>query len=153
MGKQNVIDRVRSLAEEVTDGVGVELVDVALLGKGAQTILRVTIDREGGISLKDCETTSRDLEALLDVEDPFPGKYTLEVTSAGIDRPLKTIEEFMRFQGKKARIVCTEKIESESFFVGTIQDVQDKIIYLELKKKTVRIPFQIIKKARLEIEF
>lgn len=153
MDNHSVIDKVRSLAKGVADANGVELVDVKLLGRGSNTILRVFIDREGGISLNDCATVSRDIEALLDVESPITHGYTLEVSSPGIDRPLKKIEDFVRYKGKKARIVIDGLIENQSFFVGYLKEVRGEEILIELEKKTVAIPHGMIKKARLEIEF
>ncbi len=150
--KQGVIDKVKALAEEIAADNGVELVNVELLGSGSRKILRVTIDKDGGIGLLDCQTVSRDLEALLDVEDPIPGRYTLEVTSPGIDRPLKTLDDFVRFSGKKARVVTKEGIDEQTFFVGLIEKVEGTDIILKLPKRDITIPFEQIKSARLEIE-
>jgi ribosome maturation factor RimP len=153
MTNYGVLDKIRSLARTVTDMNDVELADVELLGSGPRMLLKVTIDKEGGVSLRDCETVSRELEALLDVEDPISGKYTLEVTSPGMDRPLKKIDDFVRFKGKKARIVIEGTIENQSFFIGHISDVRGEEIILDMEKKTVSIPFGMISKAKLEIEF
>lgn len=153
MSRHEVVDKVTRLAEEVAGENNVELVDIELLGSGRKTILRVTIDREGGIGIDDCRTVSRELESLLDVEDPIVSRYTLEVSSPGIDRPLKKIEDFIRFAGKKVRIVTKDTIDNQTFFIGFIKDVKENDIYIELEKKTVTIPFETVKKATLEIEF
>ncbi|HDL20946.1 MAG TPA: ribosome maturation factor RimP [Nitrospirae bacterium] len=153
MPKKELINKLMLLAESVAEDNGVEAVDVELLGSGRRTILRVTIDKESGVSLKDCQSFSRDFESLLDVEDPIPGNYTLEVTSPGIDRPLKKIEDFVKYNGKKVRIVCRDKIENQSFFQGYIRGIEGQDILVEINGKTVTIPFESIKKASLEIEF
>jgi ribosome maturation factor RimP len=153
MPRQEVINKLTMLAEEVAEDNDVELVDVELLGSGRKSILRVFIDREGGVGLDDCRKVSRQLEALLDVEDPIPGSYTLEVSSPGIDRPLKKIEDFVKYKGRKVKIVTKDKIDDQSYFVGTINDVWDSNIMIELKKETISVPFETIKKATLEIEF
>lgn len=153
MVRYDVISAVKSLAQGVADAQQVDLVDIELLGKGSRTILRVTIDREEGVNLRDCEEYSRELEALLDVEDPIANRYTLEVSSPGIDRPLRKLDDFIKYRGKKSRVVIDGKIENQSFFIGTIEDVRGGEIFLALDKKTVAIPFDRVIKAKLEIEF
>jgi len=141
------------LATEATEIAGVELFDVGLIGRRGKMILRVAIDNEQGIGIKECERVSRQLEALLDVEDPIQGTYTLEVTSPGLDRPLRNIEDFERFKGRQARVVTTERIDNQTFFTGRIKSVKGDIIVFELDNKEVEIPYKIVSKARLEIEF
>jgi ribosome maturation factor RimP len=153
MSRQEVIHKVTKLAEVIVEDFGVELVDVELLGSGRRSILRVTIDREGGVGLDDCRNVSRQLEAMLDVEDPVQGSYTLEVSSPGIDRPLKKIDDFVKYKGRKVKLVTKDKIENQSYFVGTIIDVQDSNVLIDLEKKSISVPFQSIKRATLEIEF
>ena len=152
MAQYGIIDKLRSLAQRVSDMNGLELVDVVLMGRAGKSLLKVIIDKEGGVSLNDCETVSRELEALLDVEDPIPGAYTLEVSSPGLDRPLKRLEDFVRQKGKKARIVIDGLIDKQSFFVGIIRDVQGEEVVLDTGKKTYSLEFTRIKSARLEIE-
>ncbi|MGE5892812.1 MAG: ribosome maturation factor RimP [bacterium] len=153
MADYSIIDKIRSLAQRVSDMNGVELIEVELAGREGKSLLKVVIDKAGGVSLSDCETVSRDLEALLDVEDPIAGAYTLEVSSPGLDRPLKKLDDFVRQKGKKARIVIDGSIDNQSFFVGIIQDIRGEEIVLDIGKKTVSVDFNRIKKARLEIEF
>ncbi len=142
------------LALEAAEIAGVELVDVELLGQIGRMIVRVTIDSDKGIGIKDCEGVSRQLESLLDVEDPIPGSYTLEVTSPGLDRPLRSLEDFSRFKGRLARVVTREPIENQTFFVGRIETVEGETVGLSLEGgKEVKIPYEFISKARLEIEF
>ncbi|MDH5203141.1 MAG: ribosome maturation factor RimP [Nitrospirota bacterium] len=148
---ENVKKKVLKLANQVADGLGIEVVDVELFGKG-KLLLRVIIDREGGVTLGDCESFSRSLEALLDVEDPVPRSYTLEVSSPGLDRPLKDIKDFEKSMGKLARIITKEKIENQNFFLGRIIEVSKGLIRLLVHEREVMIPFEKIAKARLEVE-
>ena len=143
--------RVLKLAEQVADDQGVELFDLELLGRG-KLLLRVMIDREEGVSLNDCESFSRSLEALLDVENPIPASYTLEVSSPGLDRPLRNFEDFKKHIGKLARIITAEKIENQNLFIGRILDVDSDFVKLSVHGRELDIPFEKISKARLEVE-
>ncbi len=153
VSRETIRKKVMELAREATEIAGVELFDVELLGQRGKMIVRVTIDNEQGIGIKDCERVSRQLEALLNVEDPIQGSYTLEVTTPGLDRPLRNIEDFERFKGRLARVVTTERIDNQTFFIGRIKAVKGDTIVLELDNKEVEIPYKIVSKARLEIEF
>ncbi len=153
VSREIIRKKVMKLAREATEIAVVELFDVELLGQRGKMIVRVSIDNEQGIGIKDCERVSRQLEALLDVEDPIQGSYTLEVTTPGLDRPLRDIEDFERFKGRQARVVTTERIANQTFFIGRIKSVKGDTIVLELENKEVEIPYKIVSKARLEIEF
>ena len=143
--------RVLKLAEQVAEDLGVELFDLELLGKG-KLLLRVMIDKEGGVTLDDCERFSRSLEALLDVENPIPVPYTLEVSSPGLDRPLRDLKEFEKHIGKLARIITTDKIENQNLFIGRILDVNKDFVKLSFHGRELDIPSDKISKARLEVE-
>ncbi len=153
MNKEEIIRKVKALAEEVLQTTDLSLEDIELLGSPGRLILRVTIDSPRGVSINDCERISRQLEALLDIEDPIPGSYTLEVSSPGLDRPLKKIEDFVRFSGRLVRVSTTEKIANQTFFVGRIRAVEADNVVLEVRGKLVKIPYGVIKKANLEVEF
>jgi len=148
---ENIKKEILTLASQVADEQGIEVVDVELFGKG-KLLLRVVIDREGGVTLGDCESFSRSLEAILDVENPVPGSYTLEVSSPGLDRPLKEIKDFEKSTGKLARIITTEKIENQNFFIGRIIEVSKGLIRILVHEREITIPFEKIAKARLEVE-
>lgn len=151
---RNVEEVVRALAVQVADEDGYELVELSLHGRGKRTLLRVFIDKEGGITLHDCEVFSRRLESMLDVEDPIAGPYTLEVSSPGLDRPLKNLKDFGKNVGKLVRIVTRENIQNRSFFVGRLKGVNGNTIRLSIRdgEEEVVLPFDIITKAKLEIE-
>ena len=148
----NAKQQLESLAKRVADEQGVEVFDIELLGKG-KLLLRVAIDKEGGVTLDDCERFSKSLGALLDVEDVMHRAYTLEVSSPGLDRPLRSLREFERNKGKLARIVTVEKIENQNFLVGRIAEVNDNgLVTLLVDDRAIDIPYEKIAKARLEIE-
>jgi ribosome maturation factor RimP len=153
MGR-NIEQKIHELATQVADECGYELVDIGLFGGGSRTLLRVTLDKEGGINLSNCETFSRRLEALMDVEDPIGGSYTLEVSSPGLDRPLKSLDDFKKNVGKLARIITEEKVNNQNFFLGRIAGVNGTTIRLSVAdgREEIILPFDAIAKARLEIE-
>jgi ribosome maturation factor RimP len=169
MGMKAINDiqgKVQTLAGQVAEDEGLELIEAAVLGAGRKKIVRVTIDKEGGVNVGDCERVSRGLEAILDVEDLFQTAYMLEVSSPGLDRPLAKMRDFERSAGKLAKVVTSEKIGTENVFVGRILDTGENWIRLRLEEKPekgrpkkkaaepadVFIPFEKISKARLEIE-
>ncbi|OGW40615.1 MAG: hypothetical protein A2Y97_05175 [Nitrospirae bacterium RBG_13_39_12] len=147
----DIKQKVLELAKEVADNHGLEVFDVELLGKG-NFLLRVIIDKEGGVTLDDCERFSKNFGAILNVEDPFSGPYTLEVSSPGLDRPLKGITDFEKNKGKLARIVTLEKIENQKFFVGRIININKNILKFLVNNREIDIPFEKISKAKLEVE-
>ncbi|NCO67475.1 MAG: ribosome maturation factor RimP [Nitrospirae bacterium CG_4_10_14_0_8_um_filter_41_23] len=148
----DIKQKVLNFAKQVADKQGVEIFDIELLGKG-KLLLRVIIDKEEGVTLNDCERFSKSLGAVLDVENPFPGSYTLEISSPGLDRPLKGIKDFEKNTGKLTRIVTVEKIENQKFFIGRILEVSNDFVKLLVNERKIDIPFDRISKARLEVEF
>jgi len=149
-------DRIYVLAGEAAEDEGLELISADLLGSGRKLLLRVVVDKAGGVTVGDCERMSRSLEALLDVEDPVKGSYVLEVSSPGLDRPLETQRDFERNIGRLARIVTKEKIDGQTFFIGRLADAGEGWIRISLPakggEKDIFIPSDKISKARLEIE-
>ena len=108
------------MIEPVINDLGINLVDIDLKKMGNKAMLRVYIETEAGVTIDDCERVSREVAAVLDVEDPIPCSYMLEVSSPGLDRPLKKPEDFIRFKGHMVRVVIQEPIGKETFFVGTL---------------------------------
>jgi ribosome maturation factor RimP len=143
--------KVSRLAEQVADEQGVELFDIELLGKG-KLLVRTIIDKKDGITLDDCERFSKSFEAVLDVENLIHGPYTIEVSSPGLDRPLRHLDDFIKNKGKLARIVTKEKIADQNFFVGRIGEISDGSIRVLMNDRELIISFDEISKARLEIE-
>ncbi|MEK7698092.1 MAG: ribosome maturation factor RimP [Nitrospirota bacterium] len=142
--------KIKEIIEPVIKGLGVALEDMELRKMGRRVFLRVIIDKEGGVVIDDCEQVSREIEAQLDVEDPIPYPYTLEVSSPGLDRPLKTPGDFKRFCGKTVRIVTSAPVENQTFFIGEIIEAGDTEVTLLLSKdKKINIQYKDIVRARL----
>jgi len=144
-------DGLVNLLEPVVRGMGYELVGVAF--DGHQRVLRVYIDRPEGITLDDCSAVSYQLSGLLDVEDPIPGRYQLEISSPGMDRPLFTIEHFERFKGEMVRLQLSRPLEGRRRYKARLQGVEGEEVLLTEDDHTFRIPFDLIEKARLSPEF
>ena len=140
---------MRALIEPSVEGLGYELVDVELAGGGPNAVLRVYIDSEAGIDLKDCETVSRQLSALLDVEDPIAGQYTLEVSSPGLDRPLVKRVDFERFAGELVKVKVLEPVLGRRNFTGQLLGLEGEQVLLEMDKERYAIPLDNIERARL----
>ncbi|MBF0507031.1 MAG: ribosome maturation factor RimP [Nitrospirae bacterium] len=156
MEKNSTKDRIYLLARQAAEDEGLELISTDLLGSGRRLLLRVIVDKTGGVTVGDCERMSRGLEALLDVEDPIRGSYVLEVSSPGLDRPLATQRDFEKNIGKLVRITTAEKIDGQTFFIGRLVDVGEGWVRLKMDakggEKDIFIPSDKISKARLEIE-
>jgi ribosome maturation factor RimP len=145
--------KIAGLAGSVAAEYGVEVVDIEFAGNMRKPTVRIFIDKTGGVTLDDCAQFSRAMSAVLDVEDPINTSYVLEVSSPGLDRPLKRLRDFEMNTGKLARIITKESIERQNFFVGRITGLQDDTIVLTMKDDSViKIPFDMVSRARLEME-
>lgn len=146
-------ESIKAIAEPAAVMLGLELVDVVYVTENGQRILRVYIDKPGGINIEDCTEVSRELSAALDVHDPIPERYTLEVSSPGLDRPLVKESDYVRFAGRKARIYTKEAVEGRRNFKAVIEGAQGgKALLIDSEGRHWEIPFTNIEKARLEIE-
>lgn len=165
--KSEEITRLRAAAERVARGHGLEIFDVQLRREPIGMVLRVIIDRpdtgkvetpEESVGIAECQRVSQDLSAVLDVEDEFGedelgDRYTLEVSSPGLDRPLRHEADYRRFAGRLAKIVTTEPISRQTAFAGRITGVDSGAVLLEEGRKTHRVPLDRIKRANLDVEF
>lgn len=151
MRRQEVEAWVRNAVEGIlarrTDGM--ELVDVTFRPEGGRRILRVTLDRPGGITLDDCEEISNALSALLDQEDPIPQSYYLEVSSPGVDRPLVREEDYRRFAGQQVKITTYAPIDGRKNWQGELIGLSDGQVRLRVDQQLVSIPYDKVAKARL----
>lgn len=153
--KEEILDRVRRIAAPLAAQEGLELIDVELGGAGRQA-LRLYIDRAGGVSLDDCTAVSRAVSAALDVEDPISGAYDLEVSSPGLDRPLRTPEHFEKFKGSKVRVKTfgpVPECENRKTFVGTLQGFSGGNVMVEVDGKVFAVPHAQVSKANIEPVF
>lgn len=142
--------RLNLLARGVVEPLGYELVGVELFQRGASgATLRVYIDHEDGIGLDDCASVSDQLSAVLDVEDPLQGRYDLEVSSPGLDRPLVFPEHFRRFEGSRAKVRLSEKLDGRRSLEGVLRGCEDGIVSLEADGRLWAIPVNRIEIARL----
>ena len=116
-------------------------------------VLRIYIDRPEGVTLDDCQKVSQQLSAVLDVEDPIPGAYTLEVSSPGLDRPLRKPADFRQRLGQRVRIELLLPLNGRRRFTGTLRGVETDEVLIEVDATLVRLPFAQIGKARLVPEF
>lgn len=114
------LDKIRRIAERIVSSEGLALVDVELKGNRSSQILRVFIDKAGGVTHADCQLISEQLSAILDVEDPIPGRYVLEISSPGLDRQLVKPSEFVHFAGRRARIALREPVAAQRVFEGRL---------------------------------
>lgn len=135
-------ERVRSLAEPVLTRHGAELVDVQVR-RGRTQLVRIVADQPGGITLDVCAQVSAELSRMLDVDDPIQGRYTLEVTSPGLDRPLRSEADFRKHAGERVKVVLADGRHEE----GTVEDVMNDRVRLSRAKGTVEVPYAHIAKA------
>jgi ribosome maturation factor RimP len=147
-----VAKRVGAVALPVLEEMGLELVEVQYRREQSGWVLRLIIDKQDGVSLEDCAAVSREISQLLDIEDFFDQAYNLEVSSPGLNRPLKSMADFERFIGRKAKIKTIEPIAGEHVFIGRIKKTEGETIILEIGRKEVIMPFSQVARARLEIE-
>jgi ribosome maturation factor RimP len=158
----DIVEQVRALAGRVAGTLGLEIFDVQYRREAGGMVLRVQVDRPGpaakaedSVSVEECATVSRDLSAILDVEDVVPTAYILEVSSPGLDRPLRGATDYRRFTGRRVKLVMREKVDGQSFFKGRIEGVDDRdvIIIATDDQKQHRVPMSIVTRANLEVEF
>lgn len=161
------IGRIRQAAERVAGSYGLEIFDVQLRRESIGNVLRVIIDRpdrgiveapEDAVGIEDCQRVSQDLSALLDVEEEELGaalaqQYTLEVSSPGLDRPLRHEADYRRFAGRLAKVVTTEPLDGQSAFAGRLRGVEEGQVVLDEGRRTHRVPLDRIKRAQLAVEF
>lgn len=162
MAQEVLLDKIRELVEPLLQSLGLELVDLEYKPEGRDRVLRFFIDKEGGVTLDDCAEFSREVGALLEVEDPIEAAYHLEVSSPGIDRPLKKPADYERFRGRLVKIKTFEKCDPDGrghtrkTFVGTLLGLENGMVSIEQNDKkggVAAFPLDGIAKANLEFEF
>ncbi len=148
---ERTIAVIEAYAESLMDELGLELVEVQFRREGHGWVLRIFIDKEDGVTIDDCTAVSRSISTWLDVEDLIEHAFHLEVSSPGLERPLKNIDDFKRFAGRKARVKIKEPRDERRVFTGILESVQDNEITLIVDENKVHIAFDEIAKARLAL--
>ena len=151
------MESVRAVAAPIVRALDLDLVDIECAGHGAGSIVRVFIDKPGGVNLDDCEQVHVSLGHALDVADPIPHAYRLEVSSPGLDRPLKQAEDYRRAAGKLVNMKLREPVDGQWRVIGRLLEVNDEGASLAVTRaartQTVHLPWGAIAEGRLEIEF
>ena len=153
VNSKEVSEKVKELVEPVIRNLGFRLFDVEFKPERGW-VLRVIIDREGGVTIRDCEEVSRKISAILDVEDLIPFSYTLEISSPGLTRALEKPEHYAFFRGRLVRIVLREPVGERREITGYIEDVREGIITVRERERgeVLHIPFSAVARGRLEPE-
>jgi len=150
---------VDALVQPILDSMQLELVELEFVRVGRDAVLRLFIDKDGGITLDDCAEVSRELSAILDVEDIISVNYTLEVSSPGLDRPLKKTQDYERYAGRLVKIRTYEPFLDDAgnkrkTFLGTLEGLVDGSVRITLTEgQSASIPLERVAKANLEFEF
>ncbi|MEW6543714.1 MAG: ribosome maturation factor RimP [Nitrospirota bacterium] len=152
-----VAERVRTIVAPIARALALDLVDVECAGQGGRTVVRVFIDKPGGVTLQDCEQVHQSLGRALDVEDPIPHAYTLEVSSPGLDRPLKRREDYQRAVGKLVNLKLRQPWNGQWRVVASLLAVGDGGVTMaglaQDPEQTTLVPWDMIGEARLEAEW
>jgi ribosome maturation factor RimP len=164
MKREDAISRITAIAEQAAVPAGIEIVEVELKGSGRSHLLRIYIDKPEGVTHADCELVSREVSAVLDVEDPIPGTYELEVSSPGVERKLGKWQDWLRFAGKKVKVVLKEPLPgplpdagpaaSLKHFDGVISRAEGHTVTVELAGgREVTFPVEQVDRANLKFEW
>ncbi len=153
--QQAVASRIEEIARRVAQSEGLELVEVEVKGGGAHRFVRISIDKPDGVTHGDCELVSQQVGTILDVEDVVPGgRYTLEVSSPGVERKLRKAADYERFQGKKAVLTLRDAVEGRRNWEGILVGFENGVIALEAQPgKFISVPFDGVQKAHLKFEW
>jgi len=150
-----IVEKVEEIAERVGGRAGIEIAGVELVGGGAGRVLRIFIDKPEGVSHADCEFISHNVGTILDVEDVVPGsRYTLEVSSPGLERRLSKPRDFERFTGKKVKVTLRQPVENQRHWTGALTGFHEGIITLEPSPgRSVEFPLEQVERANLKFEW
>lgn len=155
------LEHIRAIAERVAASRGLTVWEIQSRRESSGHVVRVFIDRPGpaatpedSVSIEDCEQVNREMSIILDVEDPLPFAYTLEVSSPGLDRPLRGSDDYRRFAGRLAKVVVSEAVDNQKAFEGRLRGVDGSDVLLEAPNGRMhRLPLGLITRGRLEVEF
>ncbi|MBW1786124.1 MAG: ribosome maturation factor RimP [Deltaproteobacteria bacterium] len=144
-----IAEQAAKLIEPIVEQMALELVDVEYLSEHGRWVLRVIADKPGGITLDDCARASREISAVIDVKDVVHHEYVLEVSSPGLNRPLKREKDFLRVIGEKIKVRMAGPVDGRRNFRGVLQDLKDHTLYLGLDRKIFVLPLKNVEKANL----
>jgi ribosome maturation factor RimP len=150
--EREVVDRVRAILHPIVLNEGMELVEIEYRREPTGWVLRLILDKEGGVTLHDCTRVSQEAGRSLDVEDVIPTPYTLEVSSPGLTRPLKTERDFMKYRGRLIKLKTLDPVQDRRQFKGRLLAVSENGIEIEVDGGIFHIPLSSVAKANLEIE-
>jgi ribosome maturation factor RimP len=159
MSDASVVDKIKDITEGIIASMGLDLVELEYVREGRQMVLRLYIDKVGGVNLDDCASVSRELSAVLDVEEFIDDKFTLEVSSPGLNRPLKKNADYEKSIGRLIKIKTFEAIpdvagNKRKTFLGTLLGFNGNVITMKLQEgQMAEIPLNAVAKANLEFEF
>ena len=155
------LEHIRAIAERVAASRGLTVWEIQSRRETSGHVVRVFIDRPGpaataeeSVSIEDCEQVNREMSTILDVEDPLPFAYTLEVSSPGLDRPLRGEDDYRRFAGRLAKVVVSEAVDNQKAFEGRLRGLDSGEVLLEGPNGRMhRLPLRLITRGKLEVEF
>jgi ribosome maturation factor RimP len=150
--KKEIVDRVRSIADPIVSDEGMELVDVEYRRESRGWVLRLYLDKEGGVTLDDCTRISQEVGRSLDVEDFIQIPYALEVSSPGLSRPLKTEKDFMKYRHSLIKVKTLDPIQNRRQFKGRLLGVSANQIEMEVEGEIFQITLSNMAKANLEVD-
>ncbi|MEI6856382.1 ribosome maturation factor RimP [Psychrilyobacter sp.] len=149
---EKLLERVEKLLAPVLEPIELELVDMEYIQDGAYWFLRIYLEKiDGKITLDECAKVSNSISE--DVDRMIEDKFFLEVSSPGLERPLKKEKDFVRFTGEKIKVILRHKVEDSRNWTGKLEKCEESMIYLNTEEKTLEIPFEEIKKANIVFEF
>lgn len=147
------IEQLQTLLAPIIESLGYQCWGIDFISQGKHSLLRVYIDHVNGISVEDCEKVSRQVSAILDVEDPIPYEYTLEVSSPGMDRPLFKLEQYEQYVGEQLKVKLRSAFEGRRNFNGVLQGIEDQQIVLRVDNQEYLLPIELVEKANIELSF
>ncbi len=153
---QPVIDRLHEVISPILWTLGLELIDVVCVGRGPRSVVRVLVDKPGGVTITDCEQAHKALGPALDVADPFPHAYTLEVSSPGLDRPFQRTQDYQRAIGKQVSLKLRQPLEGQWRITGELKQVDEALVVLEIgthrTPQAIQLSRESIAEAKLVVK-
>jgi len=141
------------LFEPVVIGMGYDLIEIEHFPNPKHGVLRLYIDKEGGVNVDDCSSVSRQISALIDVEEPVSGQFNLEISSPGSDRPLRRLVDFQRFVGSLVKLKTVMPLEGQRNFKGRLLEASEDTVVIETDDEEISLPMSTVEKARIVPEY